>query len=54
MSNLPLNFSIHSFGAWWGAWVAPGATYRKNGRSGEMLFTFRTQAMDLSARSVVR
>ena len=26
MSNLPLNLSIHSFGTWWGAWVAPGAT----------------------------
>ena len=25
MSKRPLNLSIHSFGAWWGAWQAPGA-----------------------------
>jgi len=37
-----------------GTCVAPGATYRKNGRSGEMLFTFCTHEMAWSAMSVVR
>ena len=45
MLNLPLNFAIQSFGAWCGECVAPGATYRKKGRSGEIVLTLRTQAM---------
>ena len=32
-ANLPLYFSIHSWGTWCGAWVAPGAKYMKNGLS---------------------
>ena len=31
MSNLPLNFSIHSFLGWCGECVPPGTKYRKNG-----------------------
>ena len=38
MSNLPLYFSIHSFGAWCGAWHAPGQKYMKNGLSGAITF----------------
>ena len=53
-SNFPLYFSIHSFGTWCGAWVAPGAKYMKNGLSGISAFCWPTQAIALSARSSVR
>jgi hypothetical protein len=46
--------SIHSVGTWWGAWVAPGAKYMKNGLSGISAFWDRTQVMAWSARSSVR
>ncbi|MCY1538780.1 hypothetical protein D9M68_743400 [compost metagenome] len=54
MSNCPLYLSRQSAGGWCGEWVAPGATYRKNGRSGSMALPLFIQAMAWSARSVVR
>ena len=53
-ANLPLYFSIHSFGTWCGACVAPGAKYMKKGLSGMSAFCWRTQLMAWSARSSVR
>ena len=53
-ANLPLYLSIHSFGTWCGACVAPGAKYMKNGLSGSSAFCWRTQLIALSARSSVR
>ena len=32
------HLAIHSAGTWWGAWVAPGAKYMKNGFSGDRAF----------------
>ena len=37
-SNCPLYLSAHSLGTWWGACVAPGAKYTKNGLSGSSAF----------------
>ena len=46
--------SIHSLGTWWGAWVAPGAKYMKNGLSGMSAFCWRIQLTAWSVRSSVR
>ena len=54
MSNLPLYFSIHSAGAWCGAWVAPGQKYMKKGLSGAITFASLMNSIALSVRSVVR
>ena len=54
MSNLPLYLSIHSFGAWCGAWVAPGLKYMKNGFSGATTFASAMNWIAWSTRSVVR
>ena len=54
MSNLPLYLSIHSLGAWCGAWVAPGQKYMKNGLSGATILASRMNSIALSVRSVVR
>ncbi len=53
-SNLPLYLAIHSFGTWCGAWVAPGAKYMKNGRSGVSAFWNCIQAIALSVMSVMK
>ena len=53
-SNLPLYLSIHSFGTWCGAWVAPGAKYMKNGLSGISAFCWRTQLIALFVMSSVK
>jgi len=45
MSNFPLYLSIHSLGAWWGAWVAPGEKYMKNGFSGATTFASEMNAI---------
>jgi hypothetical protein len=42
-AKLPWYRSIHSVDTWWGAWVAPGAKYMKNGLSGISAFCDRTQ-----------
>ena len=52
--ELPLYFSIHSLGAWWGAWVAPGQKYMKNGLSGATTLASRMKPIALSVRSSVR
>ena len=54
MSKRPAYFSIHSGGAWWGACVAPGQKYMKNGLSGAIVFASLTNSIALSTRSVVR
>jgi hypothetical protein len=54
MSNLPEYFSIHSLGAWCGAWVAPGQKYMKNGFAGAIIFASLMNSIALSVRSVVR
>ena len=54
MSKRPLYFSIHSLGAWWGAWVAPGQKYMKNGLSGTIILASLMNSIALSVRSVVR
>ena len=54
MSNFPAYLSIHSVGAWWGAWVAPGQKYMKNGLSGAITFASLMNSIALSVRSVVR
>ena len=37
-SKAPRYFADHSTGTWWGACVAPGAKYMKNGLSGMSAF----------------
>jgi len=54
MSNLRRYLSIHSFGAWCGAWHAPGQKYRKNGLSGATALASRMNSSALSVRSTVR
>ena len=54
MSNFPSYFSIQSFGAWWGACVAPGQKYMKNGLSGAIIFASLMNSIALFVRSVVR
>ncbi len=54
LSNLPWYFAIHSFGTWWGACVAPGAKYMKNGRSGVSAFWNCIQAMALFVMSFMK
>ena len=53
-SNLPLYLSAHSVGTWWGAWVAPGAKYMKNGLSAIRAFCWRTQSIARSVMSSVK
>ena len=52
MSNLPLYLSAHSFGAWCGAWVAPGQKYMKNGFSGATSLASAIIPIARSVRSV--
>ena len=53
-SNVPLYFSIHTFGTWCGACVAPGAKYMKNGLSGVSAFWNCIQPIALSVMSVMK
>ena len=53
-SNWPAYLSAHSLGTWWGACVAPGAKYMKNGLSGISDFCERTHLIALSVMSPMR
>ena len=53
-SNSPRYRSAHSSGTWCGAWVAPGAKYMKNGRSGARADFWRTHAIARSVMSSVK
>ncbi|CKS65492.1 Uncharacterised protein [Mycobacterium tuberculosis] len=53
-SKRPRYLSAHSRGTWWGAWVAPGAKYTKNGRSGASAFCCPIQPRALSVMSAMK